>query len=489
MDIILILRFFGLFIVSLYIYVKILNIQNLSKLKIAAAIVFSFIMSIPMLVLPPLHLVGMLVFVAITARAKTSLMISSVIIATGVSLGIDNLARSVAVLFQIVYVAITGVSLVGNVHQGVIEMIILLAAFIALIIVVHYLFKTKRLEKGILFWENKNAVQIGLVFSLFIIINMAIPGTAIADDVRSAFLLDFILVANSICTFGIYFWWRYHTAALYQQRIKERDLQHYISKAESLTESNDILAEMVHRDNKLVPAMYNAVNHFLNNQDSRLDSETKNRGIRILCELDEIMGERKSAILWIQKKYKTLESTGIERIDNILNYMLSKATEIEVQFDFALTENINEIVESAIPSGTLGTLLADLLENAIIAVSHTSHKRIAVTMGIVDNYFEISVQDSGIPFEVETLVNLGLRKATTHADTGGSGIGYITIFEILNESDSSLNITEYAPGNYAFTKAITIRFDGKSEYSIKSFRASEIKVSTGRKSICIFELQ
>ena len=296
------------------------------------------------------------------------------------------------------------------------------------------------------------------------------------------------MVANSICTFGLYIWWRYHTTALYRQRIKERDLQHYISKAQSLTESNDILAEMVHRDNKLVPAMYNAVSQFLNSQDSNLDVEAKNKGIRILGELDEIMGERKNTIFRIQKKYMTLESTGIERIDNILNYMLSKATENEVQFNFVLTESIKELAERAIPSGKLGTLLADLLENAIIAVSHSAIKKILVIMGIVDNCFEMSVQDSGVHFEVETLINLGLQKATTHADVGGSGIGYMTIFEITNESNASLTITEYAPENSVFTKAIKIRFDGKSVYAINSYRANDIKAFTEREDMLIFQL-
>ena len=466
MDIFLILRFFGLFIVSLYIYVKILDIQNLSKAKIMAAILVSFLISVSMIILPPLHLVGMFVFVAIVARVKTSLMISAVIISVGVSLGLDNVARAILFLFEVIYYRATGTTLLEGIYQNIIVEIILSIAFVMLIVFVHYLFRIKRLGKGILFWEYKEAVRIGLIFSIFIIINMVIPGTAIADDIRSAFLLTFILITNTICTFGIYFWWRYHTTALYQQRIKERDLQHYISETESLTKSNDILAEMVHRDNKLVPAMYNAVSHFLSSQDRSLDTETKEKGIRILGELDEIMRERKNTIARIQKKYETLESTGIERLDNILNYMFSKATDSEIQLDFALTDDIKEIAEGTIPSGKLGALLADLLENAMIAVSHRTHKKIFVTMGIVDDCFEIIVQDSGIPFETETLANLGRKKITTHADTDGSGIGYLTIFEILGESGASLSITEYAAENEDFTKSIRVRFDGKGEYTV-----------------------
>jgi len=43
---------------------------------------------------------------------------------------------------------------------------------------------------------------------------------------------------------------------------------------------------------------------------------------------------------------------------------------------------------------------------------------------------------------------LSLKKSATHADTGGSGISYMTIFGILNEGGASLIITEYASENY-----------------------------------------
>ena len=109
-----------------------------------------------------------------------------------------------------------------------------------------------------------------------------------------------------------------------------------------------------------------------------------------------------------------------------------------------------------------------------------------MTMGIVDNCLEITIQDSGIPFEAETLSNLGIKKHTTHADTGGNGIGYLTIFEILNERNASITITEHIPENYAFSKSVNVRFDGKSEYIIHSFRANEIEVPIERGNMFVF---
>lgn len=235
--------------------------------------------------------------------------------------------------------------------------------------------------------------------------------------------------------------------------------------------------------------MYNAVSNFLSDSEHNMETKAEMKGMRILGELDEIMQERKEMILKIQRKHKSLPSTEVERIDGILNYMLQKASDNDIQFDFIMVGSIKNIIEYAITKQRLETLLADLIENAMIAVSFNkdnTYKKILLTIGIVDDCYEINVQDSGIPFEVDTLLNLGLKKTTTHTDRGGNGIGYITIFKILNESDASLMISEQVPKNYSFSKSIKVRFDGKSEFIIKSYRAEIIKPSTKREDMVIY---
>jgi signal transduction histidine kinase len=281
---------------------------------------------------------------------------------------------------------------------------------------------------------------------------------------------------------------------LYQQRLEEHNIEKYLAEIEEkdkkiteLCESNDFLSKVVHRDNKLIPAMYNAVNSFLGCPEN-MDAKTE--GMNFLNELEEIMQERKEMILKNQREYKSFPSTEIERIDAILNYMALRAAENDIEFDFVLAgsvKDIKDIVEDVIPKQKSETLLADLIENAIIATSSSTRRRILVTMGIVDDCHEITVQDSGIPFEAETLAKLGVEKSTTHADSGGSGIGYLTVFEILNESGASLTITEYAPESYVFSKSVKVRFDKKSEYIIKSFRANDLELPAERKGMHVIE--
>lgn len=221
--------------------------------------------------------------------------------------------------------------------------------------------------------------------------------------------------------------------------------------------------------------MYYAVRDFLETSSKSADIKTQINGEHILSELEDIMKERIEIILKNQRDYKIIPSTKVELIDNTRNYMLLKASKNKIIFDFVMTESVKHVIEDVIPKQTLNTLIADLVDNAIVATNCSKFKKILVNIGMVDGCYEINVHDSGILFAEEVLDNLGLKKITTHGDTGGSGTGYMSIFEILSKSNACLVITEYAPNTYAFSKSIKIRFDRKFEYIIYSFRAKELR--------------
>lgn len=102
--------------------------------------------------------------------------------------------------------------------------------------------------------------------------------------------------------------------------------------------------------------------------------------------------------------------------------------------------------------------------------------------------YSISVADTGINFEIETLNNLGIKKSSTHVDNGGSGIGYMSIFEILTDVRCSLTIEENnGILNNTYKKVVRIEFNGKFKYIIKSFRISEIKEIVNRRDVVLLE--
>jgi phosphoglycerate-specific signal transduction histidine kinase len=115
-------------------------------------------------------------------------------------------------------------------------------------------------------------------------------------------------------------------------------------------------------------------------------------------------------------------------------------------------------------------LLGDHIKNAIIAVQNNrnTNRSILVLLGVIEEHYQIWVYDSGIEFEVDTLLKLGLERITTHKEDGGSGIGFMTSFEILEKNKASIIIEENSPSSNDYTKIIKIKFDGKKDYKIIS---------------------
>ncbi|MCL1883020.1 MAG: ATP-binding protein [Defluviitaleaceae bacterium] len=492
MEIDLFIRYFGFIAVALFLYKKILNIKDISKLQLVSTILFALIMgallSHRVLFSPIIILLAVGMFVNIAAKAEKYLMVSVVIISVGISIGVyliseffitvivnnfylfavmalNNLSQVEIENIRPLFVSINEAPPIINTSLELLQAIVLATN----IIFIFLLSKIKRLKSGFVFLENKKAMSIGInISALVIVISSVFAGFAFLmrnyspyemgemfsnNPIYSLLTISFFIVI-AICLAGMHLWWRHSTTMQYKRRVRERNNEEYLAEIAALTECNEFLSKAIHRDNKLIPAMYNALINFLKEYDQELTPESKSKGLNLLAELSEIMQERNDMLLMIQKNYKA--HTGIERVDNILNYMISISAEKEIQFDIAISGTIENIVEGIISKQSLATLLSDLIENAIIAVTQSDYKKISLSMGEVKNAFEITIQDSGIPFEAETLANLGIRKSTTRTETGGSGIGYMTIFEILSECKASITIQNTS------AKEIKIRFDGNA---------------------------
>jgi hypothetical protein len=191
------------------------------------------------------------------------------------------------------------------------------------------------------------------------------------------------------------------------------------------------------------------------------------------------------------KNLDKLPKTEILEIDNMFYYMQTEAANKNIDFSLQITGNIYYMINNIIPKNLLVTLIGDHLKDAIIAIdsSNNSYKNILAILGINDDIYELCIYDSGIEFEIDTLLNLGLKPITTHKDTGGTGIGFITTFETLNKTKASLIIEEkHAMTETDYTKAVRIRLDNKNEYKIVSYRAEEIRKKTKDNRIIIEDL-
>ena len=178
------------------------------------------------------------------------------------------------------------------------------------------------------------------------------------------------------------------------------------------------------------------------------------------------------------KGKEKLPKTEISEIDDMFKYMQTECYKNNIEFKLHIEGEFYKLVNNIIPVNKLEILIGDHIRNAIIAINCSANKNrsILVILGIQEDSYELCIYDSGIEFEIETLQKLGKERTTTHKETGGSGIGFMTTFKTIRKCKASLIIEEkHEMKENDYTKALKIRFDGRDEYRIYSYRAEKIR--------------
>ena len=181
-----------------------------------------------------------------------------------------------------------------------------------------------------------------------------------------------------------------------------------------------------------------------------------------------------------------LSKTDIPEIDDMLKYMQSECIKNKIDFQLQLSGNIHHMINKYVSKEKLEILIADHIKNSIIAINHSNNinKSILVRLGIIDGIYGLYIYDSGIEFEIDTLLKLGKIPSTTHSDSGGTGMGFMNTFDTLKKYKASMIINEYGkPSKDNYTKLIMIRFDNKNQYRICSYRQKEINNKANGNSI------
>ena len=166
-----------------------------------------------------------------------------------------------------------------------------------------------------------------------------------------------------------------------------------------------------------------------------------------------------------------IQKTDLFAVDSILCFMQQKAHQNGIDFQFINTCKIKDLTDKIIKETELITLLSDLLENAIIATKDCKKKGILITFKLVDTFYQINVSDTGTEFELETLQNFGIKQHTTHAITGGSGIGLMSIRDIAKRYRATITIKELQ--NEYYSKTISILFNKKFNIQVLSTRIQQ----------------
>ena len=469
---------------AVYIYIKAIN-QKCSKSKVALYLTAFFGISLISALLNILNngisiLANYILFITlITLLTKTNIKLSIPI--SIVSLGLAYYIRfiTLTIIAPISY----WLSFTQFDFMDVDSIYLNLIVSILNLIITYLVMKIKRLKNGLAFFNNTNNFGLGLLLSGFAFISVIIISDNNDTDKT---LFFFLFIGLIICCIGTVIWVRSSITRHYKSKLQQKADEHFntiIAEKESeiaeLTDSNTFLSKIVHRDNHLMTSLQYSLAQLQNCSD-------KNEQNKIILELLTLAKERNELVQKEQKENKVLVSTGNSVIDGALLNMYIKAAAHKINFDLIVSADINYIINHFITQTELETLLCDHIKDSIIAVesANIANGIILTSVSMADGIYEISVNDNGVEFEPTTLDKLGIERVTTHKESGGNGIGFMTSFETLKKANASIIITEYEPDK-PFRKTITFKFDGKNEFNIKTYRYELLKEKLHRTDVKI----
>lgn len=342
--------------------------------------------------------------------------------------------------------------------------------FIYIIILLRVI-KIKRLKNGIKFLEKqKNNEYLNLIILLISIIVLFLV-IVLSDEEISVEVTDKIGYGLIIFAIIMGMFIQKSLQLYYKQKMLVKDLEE--TKAE-LEEKNTRIKEL---ENEIIKS--GKKSHSISHRQKIL--EHKLEELNMKSEISEM--DIKSRIEKVGKDIRkepviVLAKTGIVEIDDVLDYMKSECVKKKIDFQLQLSGNIYKMINNYVSKDELEILLADHIKNAIIAIEYSNNinKSILVRLGRLDGTYGLYVYDSGIEFEKETLLKLGKKPATTHKDSGGTGMGFMNTFDTLRKHNASFIIEEYGkPVTDNFTKVLKFKFDNKNEFKICTYRKEEIE--------------
>lgn len=353
-------------------------------------------------------------------------------------------------------------------------------------------FKIKRFKNGFDFLYKKlnndftDVIMINI--SITVILTYCLLGT-IVDEIRKNLVFAFVILGLTTLaiiqkTLKMYYKQKLLKDTLHEYKI---EIQEKENELKMLKEEKFNVSKITHKFYNRQKALELMVKENIDTKSNISEENVSKDVLNIIKSLTDEYSEEFKKI----KNLSKLETTEIQELDSMFKYMQSECYKNNIEFKLKIIGNIYPLINNIIPKNKLETLIGDHLRDAINAVNSakTENKEIFAILGIKDNKYEFCIYDTGIEFEIETLLKLGSEAITTNSNKGGSGIGFLTTFETMKQTKASLIISEQLPKKEMYyTKAVTIRFDDKNEYKIRSYRAEEIKKQCNNEYIIVEEI-
>ena len=261
----------------------------------------------------------------------------------------------------------------------------------------------------------------------------------------------------------------FHRTKVLLRNLEIRD-QELKSKEKQIKDLTEKLKIIQHANHKILHR-FEALEYKVAQQSNTEFSDDFSITIEDIQKLQKEYQDDSSQI----KGETPLPFTKIKELDNLFAHFANKFADNNIEFTLTISGSIPYMVDHIIEQNKLETMIGDHLQDALNAVNSSCNpfRKVLAGIGLVNDCYEFKVYDSGIPFEVDTLIQLGTAHVTTRSDAGGSGIGFMTTFDTMREYGASLIINEKPLSNFEFSKSVTIRFDSKNQYIIETYRPDE----------------
>lgn len=464
-DINIIIYFLKMFLMGMccyYTFTHILNIKSILNLKMLIVASLTFILTFLHTMLKYDYFTS-IIFLIISLSILYSLIVKCRI---GYSILVTLSSFSLNYIISFISIIIGFIpNLILGVQNDIISLILIYTFHFFLLFC---LFRIKRFKNGLSFFQNNLSNE---YFDILILnISVIILFSSIIITHYDIFLTTSLFIGLFTFTIIMFITIQRSLTLYYKHNLLVKDLND--TKAE-LEEKNEII-EKLEKDILETGKINHSIAHKQRSLEYKLNELMLNSEIGNELDITDKINDVSKQLINISK-VSELPKTDIVEIDDMLKFQQHECMKNNIDFDFQINGNIFHMINTFISKEDLEILLADHIKNSIIAVncSDNINKSILVRLGLIDNYYSLYVYDSGIEFELDTLSNLGKKPITTHADNGGTGFGFMNTFDTLKKYNASLIINELNPpcaDNY--TKSIVIKFDGKHEFKINSYRSN-----------------
>ncbi len=468
-----------LFICGFYGYLKLakIKLKLINLLDVLVAVAFAcalyFATNKVRLLLPVCFLLITFLYTLVRYRRSLLTTVTLSVISCGIAIFTMVIAFIISLPFEFIVFKFV-------LHETVRNAIIAVLLCSLQLITTFLIFRIKRLRSGISLQSNNGTIELLLLIS---ILSIFFYSTFYIKNVTQS-PVELIMMTLVFCGLGIIILWRKHVTNSYHDQIQKRNeimyesrIEEYEKEKHALLEQNAELSKIIHRDNKLIPAMVTAVKKLIADAPNKKDLK------ELLSQLEELSAEHSEIINNYQQKADTLPKTENIALNAVIHFIYNKALQADAEIEFIVDEQaVNPLLQCVKDHTDLNTILCDLGENAIIATKSVERRKICVIFAMDGTSPCVTFFDSGKPFDEKVIANMGRRRISTHISEGGSGIGLMTLFEILNKYNASYCLDE-TPDNADYTKSVIITFDALHNINVISERNSVKKICQLRSDI------